>query len=74
MFYNMIKISCSDSHTNETHLWPGEQSLKSSKKKKKKCNIIKKVKHFFFLNYKQIYYKVTTLLTLMPMPVTSYIV
>jgi hypothetical protein len=32
------KISCSDSHANETHSWPGEHRLKSTKKKKNyKC-------------------------------------
>jgi len=28
-----IKFSFSDSYANETHLWPGEHRLKSSKKK-----------------------------------------
>jgi hypothetical protein len=31
-----IKFSCSDSHANETHLWPGEHLLKSFKKKNAK--------------------------------------
>jgi DUF971 family protein len=30
-----IKINYSDSHDNETYLWPGEHRLKSSTKKKK---------------------------------------
>jgi hypothetical protein len=29
----------SDSHANETHLWPGKYCPKSSKKKKKKCKM-----------------------------------
>jgi hypothetical protein len=36
MTYDKIKISCSDSHANATHLWPGHHRQKSSKKKKKK--------------------------------------